>query len=120
MRFRRRIAVLYEGRIVGYADANAPREAIGLLMGGKAAAPGGSAPFHVELKLGERIRMSISARPWRILDELIEQPSWGGRYIIDLKGLADDPAWKQRRWASLMNWQARQFLSIPRQAVCIN
>src|SRR5580700_7989226 len=31
--------------------------------------------------------------PWRVQDELIEQPSWGGRYIIDVKGLSNDPKW---------------------------
>lgn len=39
----------------------------------------------------ERLIMSIAAKPWRVQDELIEQPSWGGRYIIDLKGLDADP-----------------------------
>ena len=41
--------------------------------------------------------MSISARPWQVQDELIEQPSWGGRYIIDLKGLSNDPAWAGKK-----------------------
>ncbi|MDR3710668.1 MAG: hypothetical protein P4L33_20395 [Capsulimonadaceae bacterium] len=41
--------------------------------------------------------MSITARPWRVQDELIEQPSWGGRYIIDLKGLSDDPEWTGKK-----------------------
>lgn len=34
---------------------------------------------------------------WRVQDELIEQPSWGGRYIIDQKGLSDDPAWAGKK-----------------------
>ena len=37
---------------------------------------------------------SITRAIWQVQDELIEQPSWGGRYIIDLKGLTDDPAWQ--------------------------
>jgi len=41
--------------------------------------------------------MTISALPWRIADELIEQPSWGGRYIIDIKGLGIDPAWAGKK-----------------------
>ena len=41
--------------------------------------------------------MALSQGPWRVQDELIEQPSWGGRYIIDLKGLTDDPQWQGRR-----------------------
>ncbi len=39
----------------------------------------------------------ITQRPWRVQDHLIEQPSWGGRYIIDLKGLTDDPAWTGKK-----------------------
>ncbi len=39
----------------------------------------------------------ITKAPWQVKDELIEQPSWGGRYIVDLKGLADDPAWKDKK-----------------------
>jgi mannose-6-phosphate isomerase class I len=35
--------------------------------------------------------------PWQVKDALIEQPSWGGRYIVDLKGLTDDPAWKEKK-----------------------
>lgn len=35
--------------------------------------------------------------PWRVVDELIEQPSWGGRYIIDLKGLSDAPEWAGKK-----------------------
>ena len=35
--------------------------------------------------------------PWQVKDELIEQPSWGGRYIVDLKGLANDPAWAGKK-----------------------
>jgi len=34
---------------------------------------------------------------WRVQDELIEQPSWGGRYIIDQKGLSDDPKWAGKK-----------------------
>jgi len=40
--------------------------------------------------------MSLSI-PWQVEDELIEQPSWGGRYIIDLKGLSDSPAWAGKK-----------------------
>lgn len=40
---------------------------------------------------------SITPRPWKVVDELIEQPSWGGRYIVDLKGLASDPAWAGKK-----------------------
>ncbi len=36
-------------------------------------------------------------RAWQVQDALIEQPSWGGRYIVDLKGLSDDPAWKDKK-----------------------
>jgi len=39
----------------------------------------------------------ITEGPWQVQDELIEQPSWGGQYIIDLKGLADDPQWKGKK-----------------------
>ncbi len=39
----------------------------------------------------------ITAAPWQVEDELIEQPSWGGRYIIDLKGLGDDPHWQGKK-----------------------
>ncbi|HEY3329171.1 MAG TPA: hypothetical protein VGK19_04045 [Capsulimonadaceae bacterium] len=39
----------------------------------------------------------IAAKPWRIQDELIEQPSWGGRYIIDLKGLGSDDRWAGKK-----------------------
>ncbi len=35
--------------------------------------------------------------PWRVKDELIEQPSWGGRYIVDLKGLSDSPEWTGKK-----------------------
>ena len=35
--------------------------------------------------------------PWQVEDELIEQPSWGGRYIIDLKGLSDSPEWTNKK-----------------------
>lgn len=40
-----------------------------------------------------------TARPrvWQVADHLIEQPSWGGRYILDLKGLGDDPAWAGKK-----------------------
>ena len=34
---------------------------------------------------------------WRVQDELIEQPSWGGRYIIDQKGLSDAPEWAGKK-----------------------
>ena len=40
---------------------------------------------------------NITQAPWQVKDELIEQPSWGGQYIIDLKGLADDPQWKGKK-----------------------
>jgi mannose-6-phosphate isomerase class I len=40
--------------------------------------------------------MSYSS-PFRVIDELIEQPSWGGRYIIDLKGLSSSPRWLGKR-----------------------
>lgn len=39
----------------------------------------------------------ITLAPWQVQDELIEQPSWGGRYIIDLKGLGDDAQWQGKR-----------------------
>ena len=39
----------------------------------------------------------ITQAPWQVKDELIEQPSWGGRYIVDLKGLADDAAWSGKK-----------------------
>ena len=39
----------------------------------------------------------ITKAPWQVKDELIEQPSWGGRYIVDLKGLKDDPAWTGKK-----------------------
>jgi len=35
--------------------------------------------------------------PWSVVDELIEQPSWGGRYIIDLKGLSDSKEWAGKK-----------------------
>ena len=35
--------------------------------------------------------------PWQVKDELIEQPSWGGRYIVDLKGLSQDPQWAGKK-----------------------
>ena len=35
--------------------------------------------------------------PWQVEDHLIEQPSWGGRYIVELKGLADDPQWADKK-----------------------
>lgn len=38
-----------------------------------------------------------AARLWQVQEKLIEQPSWGGQYIIDLKGLADDPQWKGKK-----------------------
>lgn len=36
-------------------------------------------------------------RVWQVADHLIEQPSWGGRYILDRKGLGDDPAWAGKK-----------------------
>ena len=39
----------------------------------------------------------ITRGPWQVQDELIEQPSWGGRYIIDLKGLTDDAQWQGKK-----------------------
>jgi mannose-6-phosphate isomerase class I len=39
----------------------------------------------------------ITHGPWQVQDELIEQPSWGGRYIIDLKGLSDDAQWQGKK-----------------------
>jgi mannose-6-phosphate isomerase class I len=41
--------------------------------------------------------MALSHGPWRVQEELIEQPSWGGRYIIDLKGLSQDPKWQGKK-----------------------
>ncbi|MGO8673723.1 MAG: hypothetical protein ACLQVD_20490 [Capsulimonadaceae bacterium] len=41
--------------------------------------------------------MNFSQGPWRVQDELIEQPSWGGRYILDLKGLSDAPEWQGKK-----------------------
>ena len=41
--------------------------------------------------------MALTHGPWRVQDELIEQPSWGGRYIVDLKGLSDDPQWQGKK-----------------------
>jgi mannose-6-phosphate isomerase class I len=35
--------------------------------------------------------------PWQVEDELIEQPSWGGRYIIDLKGLGGSEEWAGKK-----------------------
>ena len=35
--------------------------------------------------------------PWQVKDELIEQPSWGGQYIVDLKGLSEDPQWQGKK-----------------------
>jgi len=40
---------------------------------------------------------NITLAPWQVQDELIEQPSWGGRYILDLKGLSQDPQWQGKR-----------------------
>lgn len=34
---------------------------------------------------------------WQVLDELIEQPSWGGRYILDLKDLGNDARWQGKK-----------------------
>ena len=39
----------------------------------------------------------ITRAPWQVQDKLIEQPSWGGRYIVDLKGLSNDPQWKDKK-----------------------
>ena len=39
----------------------------------------------------------LTRGPWRVQDELIEQPSWGGRMIIDLKGLSEDPEWAGKK-----------------------
>ncbi len=41
--------------------------------------------------------MAITRAPWQVQDELIEQPSWGGRYILDLKGLSEDPQWSGKK-----------------------
>lgn len=41
--------------------------------------------------------MAVTQGPWRVQDELIEQPSWGGRYIVDLKGLSNDPQWQGKK-----------------------
>ena len=38
-----------------------------------------------------------AAKLWQVQDELIEQPSWGGQYIIDLKGLTEDPQWQGKK-----------------------
>ncbi len=40
---------------------------------------------------------NITLAPWQVQDELIEQPSWGGRYIVDLKGLSEDPQWQGKK-----------------------
>ena len=40
---------------------------------------------------------NITQGPWQVQDALIEQPSWGGRYIVDLKGLSEDPQWKDKK-----------------------
>ncbi|MGI4791563.1 MAG: hypothetical protein ACRYFS_22295 [Janthinobacterium lividum] len=40
---------------------------------------------------------NIMKAPWQVKDELIEQPSWGGRYIVDLKGLSDDAEWAGKK-----------------------
>ncbi len=40
---------------------------------------------------------AITRGPWRVQDHLIEQPSWGGRYIVGLKGLQDDPQWQGKK-----------------------
>ncbi len=40
---------------------------------------------------------NITKAPWQVQDELIEQPSWGGRYIVDLKGLSDDSQWAGKK-----------------------
>jgi len=40
---------------------------------------------------------NLLTTPLRVQDELIEQPSWGGRYIVDLKGLGGDPAWAGKK-----------------------
>lgn len=39
----------------------------------------------------------ITLAPWQVQDELIEQPSWGGRYIVELKGLGEDPHWQGKK-----------------------
>ena len=39
----------------------------------------------------------ITRGPWQVQDDLIEQPSWGGRYIIDLKGLSGDTQWQGKK-----------------------
>jgi len=41
--------------------------------------------------------INMTQAPWQVQDDLIEQPSWGGRYIIDLKGLTDDADWKDKK-----------------------
>ncbi len=41
--------------------------------------------------------MTQMTAPWQVKDELIEQPSWGGRYIVDLKGLSDDAQWAGKK-----------------------
>lgn len=43
------------------------------------------------------IMQRIPQEPWQVVDELIEQPSWGGRYIIDLKGLSTDGRWENKK-----------------------
>ncbi len=47
--------------------------------------------------VGEHTMTNSAAKLWQVQDELIEQPSWGGQYIIDLKGLTDDPQWKGKK-----------------------
>jgi len=39
----------------------------------------------------------MTLAPWQVKDELIEQPSWGGRYIVDLKGLSNDAQWASKK-----------------------
>jgi mannose-6-phosphate isomerase class I len=39
----------------------------------------------------------ITLAPWQVKDELIVQPSWGGRYIVDLKGLSSDAQWAGKK-----------------------
>ena len=40
---------------------------------------------------------NLTLKPWQVQDELIEQPSWGGSYIIELKGLSKDPRWQGKK-----------------------
>ena len=59
---------------------------------------------------------NVTRAPWRVQDELIEQPSWGGRYIVDLKGLGDDPQWKDKKVGAVVRTAPRTLNSWTRMA----